>query len=817
MEYFVDVILPIPIQSVFTYRINSDEARFLQPGMRVLVSFGKSKIYTALVDRIHQQKPGVYEAKDIEQILDEEPIVNERHLQFWKWIADYYMCTLGEVMRAALSRQFLLESETLVMLNTEASWEESQLSDEELLVVEALQLQAFLRIEDIQKMLDKYRVLPLIHSLVAKNIVYSKEEAREVYKPKLTPFLRIHARYRSGENLKDLLETLQRSPRQKEAVMAFFSMQSQTPKSIKTRDFQKQYGLSSAVIKALIEKEIFEEYTIREDRISFKNVVEATTKKLSRHQQQAREQIENEFLQKDVVLLHGVTSGGKTEVYSQLIEKTLEEGKQVLYMLPEIALTTQLIDRLSTVFGDKMSVYHSRFSIQERIETWYQVLENKHKGQLVIGARSAVFLPFQKLGLIIVDEEHEPSYKQFSPAPRYHARDAAIVLAKLFGAQVLLGSATPAIETYYNAQIGKYGFAQLTERYGQVQLPVIQFVNLKESHFKKKMQGNFSQELVSALSAAFLAGNQAILFQNRRGYSPTIACRTCGHSPSCPHCDVTLTYHQFNQQLRCHYCGYHMAMQQSCMACGSHLLDTVGLGTEQIEEEVKKLFPEIQPGRMDQDTTRSKNAYSQLITRFEEGEIDVLIGTQMVAKGLDFRKVTVVGVIQADQLLNFPDFRAHERCFQLLMQVAGRAGRTDVQGQVLIQSYYPEHPVLQQVAHYDYEGMYQKQLSERQKFHYPPFYRLIKLTVKDRKLIKMTQAAQWLAETLKQVFGSHVLGPEQPPVGRIRNEYLTHILIKIPQQHSLTVSKKNIRKAEKAFKAIKDYRSVKLVIDVDCQ
>lgn len=817
MEYFVDVILPVPIQSVFTYRINADEARFLQPGMRVLVSFGKSNVYTGLVERIHQQKPGVYQAKDIELILDEQPLVSELQLQFWKWIAAYYMCTLGEVMRAALSRQFLLESETVVMLNTEASWEESQLSDEELLVVEALQIQAYLRVEDIQKMLDKFRVLPLVHKLIAKNIVYSKEEAREVYKPKLTKFLRINPRFTSGENLKQLLESLQRSPKQREAVMAFFSLQSQNKKSVKTRDFQKQFELSSSVIKALVEKQIFEEYTIREDRISFDGMVDSTTKTLSVHQQQAQEQIENEFLKKDVVLLHGVTSGGKTEVYSQLIEKTLEQGKQVLYMLPEIALTTQLIDRLSSVFGNRMSVYHSRFSIQERIETWYQVLENRPKGQLVIGARSSVFLPFQKLGLIIVDEEHEPSYKQFNPAPRYHGRDAAIVMAKLFGAKVLLGSATPAIETYYNAQTGKYGLAKLTERYGQVQLPTIEFVNLKESYFKKRMEGHFSKDLVAALSATFLVGNQAILFQNRRGYSPTIACRTCGHSPQCPHCDVTLTYHQFNQQLRCHYCGYHIAMQQSCMACGSHLLDNIGLGTEQIEEEVQALFPEIQPGRMDQDTTRSKNAYTQLITRFEEGEIDVLIGTQMVAKGLDFRKVTLVGVINADNLLNFPDFRAHERCFQLLMQVAGRAGRTDVQGQVIIQSYYPEHSILQQVARYDYEGMYQKQLSEREKFHYPPFYRLIKLTLKDRKFLKMKQAAQWLAETLKLVFGSHVLGPEPPPVGRIRNEYLTHILIKIPQHQSLAISKKNIQKAERAFKAIKEYRSVKLVVDVDCQ
>lgn len=816
MEYFVDVIIPVPIQNLFTYRIYKDEARFLKPGMRVVVSFGKSKFYTALVYQVHQQEPGLYEAKDIEQILDEKPVVTAHQLKFWEWMAEYYMCTLGEVMRAALSRQFLLESETVITLNHEAVFDVNTLSEDELLVVEALQMQPTLRVEDLQKILDKVSVLPLIHRLVTNNIVYSQEEVVEVYRPKLTKFVRLHKDYTGDETLKLLLENLSNAPKQKEAVLMLFSLQAKTKSPVKSKEI-RQSGISAAVIKALVEKNILEEYTIQTDRVSFADKIDSGLKSLSAPQEDALHSIENEFLQKDVVLLHGVTSGGKTEVYCHLIDKALKQGKQVLYMVPEIALTAQLIDRLSLVFGQHLSVYHSRFSIQERIESWYHVLDNRTKGKLIIGARSSLFLPFQNIGLIIVDEEHETSYKQFNPAPRYNARDSAVMLAKLYNAKVLLGSATPSVETYYNAREGKYGLAVLSERYGGVNMPEIEFVNLRENYFKKKMKGHFSEKLFQKMEETLEVGNQVILFQNRRGYSPTIECKTCGHSPQCPHCDVSLTYHQQNSQLRCHYCGYHIAMQQSCMACGSHLLDTVGLGTEQIEEEVRQHFPEYTVERMDQDTTQRKNAHARLILAFEEGQTKVLVGTQMVAKGLDFRKVMLVGVMNADNLLNFPDFRAHERCFQLLMQVAGRAGRTDIQGHVIIQTYQPQHAVLRQVAAYDYQGMFDLQLEERKKFKYPPFYRLIKITLKDRKFTKMQQAAHWLAETLKLIFKENVLGPEQPPVGRIRNEYITNILIKIPANQSLSISKKNIQKSVKAFLAIKDFRSVRLVIDVDCQ
>ena len=816
MSYFVDVILPIPIRNIYTYAINKDEAAFLKPGMRVTVSFGKSKVYTSVVQSVHTQESSLYEAKEIEQILDEFPIVTHNQLQFWQWIADYYMCTLGEVMKAALSRQFLLESETLISLNAEKNVEEETLSNDEWLVVEALQVQHSLRIEEIQKILNKQAVLPLLHRLVTKNIVQSQEEAIEQYKPKWVKYIRLHNLYASDENLKLLLENLSNAPKQKEAIVTLFALQIKHKKEVKLKELQEQSGVSAATVKALVDKNILEEYTVQQDRISFERKNKNTLKNLSSHQQKAYCDIKESFQLKSVALLHGVTSGGKTEVYSKLIEDTLNEGKQVLFMVPEIALTTQLIKRLQDYFADKMVVYHSKYSPSERVEVWHNVLQNKEKSQIVIGARSSIFLPFQNLGLIIVDEEHEPSYKQFSPSPRYHARDAAIVLSSLHNAKVLLGSATPSLETYYNVKEKKYGLATLTERFGNVQMPLMEFVDLRTSYFKKKMKGHFSHRLIEAIENAFNDDEQVILFQNRRGFSPTIECQTCGHSPLCPNCDVTLTYHQYNQQLRCHYCGHHIAMQQSCMACGSSHLDTKGLGTEQIEEEFKVLFPNKKIARMDYDTTKGKHAYAKLIESFEQGEIDILVGTQMIAKGLDFRKVSLVGVLNADNLLNFPDFRAHERSFQLLLQVAGRAGRTDKQGTVIIQTYNPAHAILQQVVSYNYEAMYREQAEHRQKFYYPPYYRLIKITVKDRKFVKMNTASQWFAQALKNIFSDHVMGPTQPPVGRIRNEYITNILVKIPKNQSISATKNAIRKIEKSFLAVKEFRSVKLLIDVDC-
>ena len=812
--YYIDVILPIPLKQTFTYQVNKDEAAFLQQGMRVAVPFGKSKVYTAIVFQVHQTAPSGYETKEIDHILDEAPVITKTQIKHWEWMASYYMCTLGEVVRAALPSAFLLESETIISLSKN-DVSEAELTDEEFLVFEALQHQSSLHINDVRSVLDKKNVVAVLEKLLQKNIIQVQEEVYEQYKPKLKRYVKIPSEYASEEGLKTLLETLSRAPKQKEVLMNLFMLTAQSNKAVSVKQLQKQSDTSSTVIKSLIDKEILEEYYIKKDRIEYKGDAASDIKKLNEAQEVAFSEIKQSFTTKDTVLLHGVTSSGKTEIYVRLISEVIERGEQVLYMLPEIALTTQLITRLQTYFGSKVSVYHSKYSVNERVEVWNNVLHSKPKAQIVIGARSSLFLPFNNLGLILVDEEHEPSFKQYNPAPRYQARDAAVVLANLHKAKILMGSATPSLESYYNAANDKYGLVNLTTRFGNVLMPEIELVDIKEKTRKKRMKGHFSDRLLEEMSAVLELGEQVILFQNRRGYSPIVECTTCGTSPQCPNCDVSLTFHQYKNELRCHYCGYHMAMQLSCMACGSDTLDTKGFGTEQIETELKALFPKHSIARMDQDTTRGKNAYAKLIDRLENEEIDILVGTQMLAKGLDFRNISLVGVMNADNLLNFPDFRAHERSFQLLQQVSGRAGRTSKQGKVLIQSYNPYHQILQQVSTNDYKSMYEQQLEDRYQYKYPPYYRTIKITCKDRNLQKMQKAAKWFGQALENKLGEQVLGPEPPPVSRIRNMYISNILIKIPKKQSLEKTKQYINRVQQSFNSIKEFSSVRLLIDVD--
>lgn len=813
--YYIDVILPIPLKQKFTYKVNKDEAAFLRQGMRVAVPFGKSKVYTAIVYQVHQTAPSGYETKEIDQILDEYPIVTQSQIKHWQWIAAYYMCTLGEVIRAALPSAFLLESETIISLSKNDVSEDA-LSDEEFLVFEALQHQSSIHINDVRSVLDRKNVVAVLEKLLQKNIIHVQEEVFEQYKPKLKRYVKIASKYASEENLRDLLDQLsKRAHKQREVLMNLFMLTAQSNKPISVKQLTKKSDTSSAVIKSLVEKEILEEYFIKKDRVEYSGDEASDIKTLNEAQQVAFSEIKESFKTKDVTLLHGVTSSGKTEIYVRLISEILKTGKQVLYMLPEIALTTQLIARLQHYFGSKVSVYHSKYSVNERVEVWNNVLHSKPKAQIIIGARSSMFLPFQNLGLILVDEEHEPSFKQYNPAPRYHARDAAVVLASIHNAKTLMGSATPSLESYFNASQGKYGLVTLKTRYGNVLMPEIELVDIKEKSRKKRMKGHFSDRLLEEMQEVLELGEQIILFQNRRGFSPIVECTTCGTSPQCPNCDVSLTYHQYKNELRCHYCGYHMAMQLSCMACGSETLDTKGFGTEQIETELKALFPKHSIARMDQDTTRGKNAYTKLIAKLENEEIDILVGTQMLAKGLDFRNISLVGVMNADNLLNFPDFRAHERSFQLLQQVSGRAGRTSKRGKVLIQTYNPYHQILQQVSTNDYSGMYDQQLEERYQYKYPPYYRTIKITCKDRNLQKMQKAAKWFGQALENKLGEQVLGPEPPPVGRIRNMYISNILIKIPKKQSLEHTKKYINRVEQSFNAIKEFSSVRLLIDVD--
>ncbi len=813
--YFIDVILPIPLKQAFTYSVNKDEAAFLLQGMRVAVPFGKSKVYTGIVYQVHDQPPIGYETKPIDHILDEEPIITQLQLKHWEWLAGYYMCSLGEVIKAALPSAFLLESETIIKLSSRNFQDEESLTDDEFVLYEALQHQSSLHINDARSILDRKNIVSVIQKLLDKNIIEVEETVYEQYVPKMKRYIKLASKYTSEDKLRALLDSLTRAHKQREVLMHLFMLNTQTKKPISSVALQKKSEASAATIKALIDKGILEEYYIQHDRVEFSGEASSEIKSLSEPQTKAYQEIKTAFEVNDVVLLHGVTSSGKTEIYVRLIEEVIATGKQVLYMLPEIALTTQLITRLQKYFGEKISVFHSKFSVNERVEVWNNVLSAKPKAQVVIGARSSMFLPFQNLGLIVVDEEHEPSFKQYSPAPRYNARDSAIVLANLQNAKLLMGSATPSLESYHNAKSGKFGLVTLKKRFGNVLMPDIELVDIKEKTRKKQMTGHFSDRLLEEMHEVLKNGEQVILFQNRRGFSPIVECTTCGVSPQCPNCDVSLTYHQHKNQLRCHYCGYHMAMMKSCIACGSETLDTKGFGTEQIETELKSLFPTQKVARMDQDTTKGKHAYSKLIEALENEEIDILVGTQMLAKGLDFRNISLVGVMNADNLLNFPDFRAHERSFQLLQQVSGRAGRTQKRGKVLIQTYNPYHQILKQVSVNDYEAMYKEQLEERYNYKYPPFYRTIKIIFKDKSLARVLKASGWYGQALEMQFKENILGPEPPPVGRIKNKYIMNILVKIPKNQSLEKTKKYIDNVQRSFNSIKEFSSVRVNIDVD--
>ena len=812
MSYFIDVILPIPIQKTFTYSITNDEANFLQKGMRVAVSFGKTKMYTGLVFNIHQIAPTLYEAKEIHQILDKAPLVNEEQLKHWQWISDYYMCSLGDVYRAALPSAFLLESETVLTKN-EQEIDQSILMDDEFLIYEALQYQSQLTIHQVVTILGKKKVMPIVNSLLEKSVISLQEEIYEQYKPKLVKYVRLHSNYATDASLETLLESLSRAKKQREAVLSFFQL-SANKKPIKAKDLEVQANVSSTILKSLVYKNIFEFYHIQIDRISFKGTTN-NLKQLNEFQELALKEIKETFTTKDVTLLHGITSSGKTEVYAKLIQEVLDAGKQVLFLLPEIALTTQIITRLQMYFGNQISVFHSKYSMNERVEVWKNVLENKSKAGIILGARSALFLPFSNLGLIVVDEEHETSYKQFDPSPRYNARDAAIVLAKLHDAKILLGSATPSLESYFNAAQKKYGLVALNRRHGNVQLPKIELIDIKEKQRKKEMKGHFSDRMLLLIQEALDAKEQVILFQNRRGYSPVVECKTCGISPECPNCDVTLTFHKYKHELRCHYCNYQRAMPNSCGACGSNTLDTKGFGTEQIEMELKVLFPDFKIGRMDLDTTRGKYGYQKIIGAFESKEIDVLVGTQMLSKGLDFENVSLVGILNADTMLNFPDFRAHERAYQMMVQVSGRAGRSKKQGNVAIQTYNPNHQILQQVSTTSYAEMYKEQLQDRWQYKYPPYYRLIKITLTHRDYNKVDKGINWLAKAFQQSFGEYVLGPTAPAVSRIRNRYIKNLVIKVPPKQSLANTKNQITKIKNTFEAVSDFRPIRFIIDVD--
>lgn len=807
---FVEVLLPLSLSINYTYRIPFELNDQIAVGKRVVVQFGKHKIYTALVKQITTQPPLKYEAKYIIDVVDKEAIVTPKQLELWQWMATYYLCNEGDVLNAALPSGLKLASETTIKLYNKPN--ESMLDGREKQIVDLLKRQKSATVDDIVALLGQKTVYPIINALIEKEVVLVVEEMVDKYKPLLKSFVQLHPFYTQAQNLEQLFRQLERAPKQLNLLLAYLQL-SKTEKKIAKQVLLEASGSGAATFKALADKHVFiiekqQVSRLLDDEASF-----GLNFKLSEAQNIALQQVSLCLQTHNVVLLHGVTASGKTQIYIKLIEEALKKTGQVLFLLPEIALTTQIVERLKRYFGELIGVYHSKFSNNERVEVWNKVINSQYR--IVLGARSAVFLPFIKLNLVIVDEEHESSYKQYEPAPRYQARDTAIWLANLHGAKVVLGSATPSIESYYNATNSKYGLVTLDERFGGVQLPAQEVVSIAEETKHKTMLAYFTSALVKEMALAFEQKEQVILFQNRRGYATILICATCGFAPKCINCDVSLTYHKSSGELHCHYCGYHQNSLKTCPACGAVHLMHKGFGTERIEEELGMIFPDIRMARLDLDTARTKSGIQQIIADFQEGKADVLIGTQMVAKGFDFDNVSLIGVINADTLLNYPDFRSFERSYQLLSQVAGRAGRRKKQGKVTIQAYNQEHRILKQVLANDYLAMYHTELAERRQFNYPPFTRLIFIHVKHKEASRLEVGASALANVLKQQLPNMVLGPEQPLIARIRNYYIKHIIIKAEKRLPLQKLKEILKETIKDFNGHKDFKGIITHVDVD--
>ena len=825
---FIDVIVPLSVANKFTYCVPKEMNEFIAVGKRVIVQFGKTKFYTAVVYNVHNNPPKDYAAKYIDSILDDEPIVTAAQLQLWDWISHYYVCNPGDVMNAALPSGLKLSSTSHITINPDFSLDEmpyDYFTEKEHTVLEALMVNASLSFEDVSVMLSLKTVQVFISKLIKKGAIVIYEEIKDKYKPKLVDYIGVNPNLLNSElQLKEVLDTLEKKAfKQAEVLLSVLHL-------LKSDETAKQLGLvrksvllktfDSAAIKGLVKKEVLIETELETSRLLFDNK-EKTNKTLNDFQVQAVKDIEQQFESKQAVLLHGVTGSGKTEIYSELINKVIAQGKQVLYLVPEIALTTQLINRIRAVFGNSVGIYHSKFSENERVEIWNSIL---HEGDdkldakhfnIVLGTRSALFLPFNNLGLIIIDEEHDNSYKQQDPAPRYHARDAAMYLANLHKAKVLLGTATPSFESYYNALHNKFGLVRIAERHGNASLPTTVVCDLKKENQQHQNKGIFSHQLVTAITQALAKKEQVILFQNRRGFAPYTECTSCNWIPHCTHCDVALIYHKQTNKLICHYCGYTMQPPNACGACGNNNLKYKGFGTEKIEEEIEILFPSAKVARMDLDTTRSKYAYKQLIDEFELGNIDILVGTQMVTKGLDFDNVSVVGVLNVDSVLNFPDFRSYEKAYQLIVQVSGRAGRKDKKGTVYVQTNQPEHAVINHVLADNYLQFYQSQINEREQFHYPPFTRVIELSVVSKDVVVVNDIAQQLANQLKPLFGGMLLGPEFPLVAKIKDQYHKRILLKINREYSPT-QVRNLLKQEIDTLQYNNKKSIyRLQVDAD--
>ena len=818
---YIDVLLPLALRQCLTYSVPTDFDGELQVGQRVLVPMGRRKYYAALIKRVYQEPPQGYAVKDFLQLLDEKPVLEASHLRFWEWMSAYYMATEGEVMTAALPSGFKIESETLMELHPDFTGDVSHLSAKEIQLILLLEQRERMSLREIEQALSLSKVWVMVRNLMEKNVLSVYEEVREKYRARTETCLCLAPQYaEQPEALAELFASLEKSARNRKQVdtlLVFMSLLRQEPSGfVPKKKLLQQERLSESSLQSLLKKQVLYTKELEISRLS-SGMVEKSVQDivLTTAQQTAMDEILEQWKQQDVVLLHGVTGSGKTEIYTKLIQQVISEGKQVLYLLPEIALTTQIINRLQKYFGGKVGVYHSRFNELERVEIWRKVQAEKEAYQVVIGARSALFLPFRNLGLIIVDEEHDSSYKQYDPAPRYHARDAAVVLSRQCGAKVLLGSATPSLESYYNVQRGKYGYVALKERYAGMELPEVSLVDLKKEPKGREVWTPYSQTLLDQIGQALERHEQVILFQNRRGFSLHLECDMCHHIPLCKNCDVALTYHKDRHQLRCHYCGYTENVPPVCPQCGSPKIRMAGFGTEKVEEELSLIFPQARIARLDYDSTRSKSAYQRIIYDFESQKIDILVGTQMVTKGLDFDHVSTVGILNADNMLFFPDFRAYERAFQVFSQVSGRAGRKFRQGKVLIQTFQPNHPIFQWVIQQDEKAMLQQLLSERKQFLYPPYCRFIKLTLKHKDAETVNNSAAFLAQMLKQAFGTSVLGPAYPPIPRVKNLYMKDIILKIVNINALPEVKRYLFQAMDCVKKCPEYRSVSIAADVD--
>ncbi|MFN5147883.1 MAG: primosomal protein N' [Flavobacteriia bacterium] len=818
---FVDIILPIPIHREFTYRVPHDLNDLVIVGARVIVPFGKSKLLTGIITRITEEAPKEYQAKYIEHILDESPIITGNQYKLWKWIASYYMAPIGDVMNAALPANFKLASETRIVLHPDFDGKIDHLDERESRITETLEIRESIDLKELSEILGIKTVQPIIKRMMDRRIILSVEELTDKFVPKTAVYVELGPLATTEDDLNTCISGLESKKNTEKQLQAFLSiLREGNYQNGHLRPIERKklldMDVSASSLNTLEKNGMICQTRYEISRFKENTKDQSSFKEMSPAQFKALTDIQVSFEEHNTTLLHGVTGSGKTEIYVQLIQEQLDNGKQVLFLLPEIALTTQLIQRLSAYFGDQIGVYHSRFNQNERVEIWNHVLTNNpDRFRIILGARSSIFLPFRDLGLIIVDEEHEPSFKQYDPSPRYNARDAAIVLSHFFGAKVLLGSATPAMETYFNAKTGKYGLVELTERYGGLKLPEVFCADVKKERRQKSMNTHFTTFLIDHIREALNKKEQVILFQNRRGYTPLWSCEICNWTPKCKNCDVSLTYHKHSNTLKCHYCSYTTPPIGSCACCGSNRLKMIGFGTEKVEDELSLIFPNHSIKRLDLDTTRSKNSYETILTDFENRNIDILIGTQMVSKGLDFDNVSLVGVLDADMLLNRPDFRAFERSFQLMSQVAGRSGRKGKRGQVIIQTGDPDHWVIRKVIEHDYVGFYDSEVLERKNFFYPPFYKIIEFTLKHKDEHLLDKASMQFAQSLREVFKERVIGPEFPIVRRIQNLYLKSIKLKVERDISDKKIKERLQMLVDAFYSVPLNKSIRMVVDVD--